>query len=91
MRTFRNAETKESDTSKLREVDDPSGRANWFMYQRMFPFDKIPEGARRAAFDEVVVSRGGIWTFGTGKYLESGWSDAYRRSRSGRRCLRSDQ
>src|SRR5947208_16625051 len=39
------------------EADDPEGRANWFMYQRMYPFDKVPDGARRRAWDEVL-SRG---------------------------------
>ena len=34
--------------------DDPDGRANWFMYQRVYPFDKVPDGARRAAFEEVL-------------------------------------
>jgi photosystem II stability/assembly factor-like uncharacterized protein len=33
--------------------DDPEGRANWFMYQRMYPFDDVPEGARNAAFEEM--------------------------------------
>lgn len=33
--------------------DDPDGRANWFMYQRMYPFDAVPDGAREAAFDEM--------------------------------------
>src|SRR5437764_8198822 len=39
------------------EADDPEGRANWFMYQRMYPFDSVPDGARRRAWKEVL-SRG---------------------------------
>ncbi|MCW5960536.1 MAG: hypothetical protein KIS76_10275 [Pyrinomonadaceae bacterium] len=55
---FQRVEKKDdgqTETSKLREVENPTGRTNWFMYQRMFPFDKIPDGARRAAFDEVAA------------------------------------
>lgn len=38
------------------EDDDPDGRANWFMYQRMYPFEeKFPEDGRRRAFDEVMA------------------------------------
>ena len=40
---------------KLREADDPEGRASWFMYQRMYPFDKVPDDARKRAFDEVIA------------------------------------
>ena len=36
----------DSQTEPVRE-DDPNGRADWFMYQRMYPFDKVPDGARR--------------------------------------------
>ena len=35
------------------EGDDPDGRANWFLYPRMYPFDKVPANARRRAFDEA--------------------------------------
>jgi hypothetical protein len=33
--------------------DDPEGRENWFMYQRQYPFDQVPEGARRLALEEA--------------------------------------
>ena len=33
--------------------DDPDGRANWFLYPRMFPFNKVPANARRRAFAEA--------------------------------------
>lgn len=32
---------------------DPDARANWFMYQRMYPFSDFPEDARRHAFDDA--------------------------------------
>ena len=35
------------------EADDPDGRWNWFWFQRMYPFDEIPEGARRRAWDSL--------------------------------------
>ncbi len=33
--------------------DHPDGRANWFLYPRMFPFDKVPDDARRRAWEEA--------------------------------------
>lgn len=33
--------------------DNPEGREEWFMFQRQFPFDKVPDGARRIALDEA--------------------------------------
>ena len=35
------------------EADDPEGRSNWFWFQRMYPFDEIPESARRRAWDSL--------------------------------------
>jgi len=32
---------------------DPDARRNWFIRQREYPFDEIPEGARRRALEEV--------------------------------------
>ncbi len=46
--------------------DDPTSRANWFMYQRMYPFDEVPEGARRAALDEVLSRGQGLGPQGVG-------------------------
>jgi hypothetical protein len=31
--------------------DDPEGRQRWFMFQRTYPFDSIPEEARRTAWE----------------------------------------
>ncbi|HLM58759.1 MAG TPA: hypothetical protein VK422_21830, partial [Pyrinomonadaceae bacterium] len=31
--------------------DDAGGRSEWFMYKRAFPFDSIPAGARREAWE----------------------------------------
>ena len=46
--------------------DDPNGRANWFMYQRVYPFDKVPDGARRAAFEDMLSRGQGLGPEGTG-------------------------
>lgn len=35
------------------EEGDPEARAKWFMDERRFPFDSVPDGARRRAFEEV--------------------------------------
>ena len=35
------------------EADDPDGRSNWFWFQRMYPFDEIPVGARRTAWESL--------------------------------------
>lgn len=37
-----------------RKVDNPEGRANWFMEQRMYPFKELPEDARRRAWQQVL-------------------------------------
>lgn len=41
----------ERDSSPVSD-SDPDARANWFIYQRMYPFNDLPEDARRRAFDE---------------------------------------
>src|SRR5437868_6333920 len=48
-----NSEMGHSNVGLKREADEPEGRANWFMYQRMYPFETVPADARRRAFDEV--------------------------------------
>ncbi len=37
------------------DADDPDARAEWFMYQRRYPFKDVPEGGRRRALDEVLA------------------------------------
>jgi len=44
---------KESNRPISLSEDNPLGRANWFMYQRMYPFFELPENARRRALDEA--------------------------------------
>ena len=52
------------------EADDPDARLNWFMFQRMYPFNEIPAGARRLAWDAVprrdkqanIEAVGTIWS-----------------------------
>jgi len=48
------------------EGDDPYGRESWFMYQRMYPFDKVPDGGRRRAFEEVKSRGEGFGPEGAG-------------------------
>ena len=60
------AEKSTSDTVKRREADDPDGREGWFMYQRMYPFDKVPDSARRNAFEEVRARGDGFGPSGAG-------------------------
>ena len=55
----------DSQAEPVRE-DDPNGRADWFMYQRMYPFDKVPDGARRLAFEEVLRRGEGFGPAGAG-------------------------
>jgi len=35
------------------EADDPDARFNWFWFQRTYPFDEIPAGMRRRAWDSL--------------------------------------
>ena len=35
------------------EADDPEGRSNWFWFQRKYPFDEVPAGMRRRAWDSL--------------------------------------
>lgn len=49
-----------------READDPDGRANWFMEQRMYPFDKVPDNARRDAWQDVLDRGEGFSPAGIG-------------------------
>ena len=35
------------------EADDPDGRWNWFWFQRAYPFDEIPAGVRRSAWESL--------------------------------------
>ena len=37
------------------EADDPDARLNWFWFQRMYPFDDIPAGARRRAWESLPL------------------------------------
>lgn len=60
------ADRASSETSKLRERDDPEGRADWFMYQRMYPFNKVPDKARKRAWDQVVARGEGLGLEGGG-------------------------
>ncbi len=48
-------ENRTDEVSQRREADDPEGRASWFMYQRMYPFNSVPDGARRAAWDDATA------------------------------------
>ncbi|HEX8097563.1 MAG TPA: hypothetical protein VF507_05985, partial [Pyrinomonadaceae bacterium] len=34
------------------EMEDPEGRTSWFMFQRSYPFESVPEDARREAWEE---------------------------------------
>jgi hypothetical protein len=40
--------------------DDPEGRQRWFMFQRTYPFDSIPEDARRTAWANRPGSKGTV-------------------------------
>src|SRR4051794_29696982 len=51
---LRNPASDNDGREHLRSIDDPNGRANWFMQQRMYPFASVPTGARQAAFQEVL-------------------------------------
>src|SRR4051794_21967982 len=35
-------------------LEDPEKRMDWFMFQRTYPFDKIPDGARRRAHQDAL-------------------------------------
>ncbi len=48
-------EGRVGDVGERREADNPKGRASWFMYQRKYPFDRVPDNARKAAFDDAVA------------------------------------
>ncbi|MBP9109482.1 MAG: hypothetical protein KBF83_07990 [Pyrinomonadaceae bacterium] len=49
-----------------READDPDGRASWFMEQRIYPFEKVPDNARRDAWQDVVNRGEGFGPAGIG-------------------------
>ena len=36
------------------DADDPDGRADWFTYQRAYPFEAIPADARRRAWEALA-------------------------------------
>ncbi|MEP6945573.1 MAG: FG-GAP-like repeat-containing protein [Acidobacteriota bacterium] len=44
-----------AENGERREADGPDGRANWFMFQRMYPFGQVPDGGRRRAWDAVAA------------------------------------
>ena len=52
------------------EADDPDARANWFWFQRTYPFNEIPDGARRRAWESLaargkirsLISAGTVWS-----------------------------
>jgi photosystem II stability/assembly factor-like uncharacterized protein len=43
------------DTNKDKEIEDVKGREDWFLFQRRYPFDSIPEDARRLAWESRLV------------------------------------
>ena len=49
VRDRENEREKEKDNEPVGDGDNPEGRGNWFMYQRLYPFKEIPEGARQRA------------------------------------------
>lgn len=58
-----NSDVARSET-KMRSRDNPVERSDWFMYQRMYPFEKVPEDARRNAFEEVLARGEGLGPLG---------------------------
>jgi photosystem II stability/assembly factor-like uncharacterized protein len=50
----------------LRETEDPDGRANWFMEQRIYPYTELPVDARRRAWQEVLDRGEGLGPEGVG-------------------------
>ena len=50
----------------LRKIDNPEGRANWFMEQRMYPYSKLPDDARRRAWQDVLDRGEGLGPEGAG-------------------------
>src|SRR5438552_14586288 len=54
------ADQDRPDESASEKVDDPDARAKWFMFQRQYPFNEIPAGARRQAWDSVPDLEKGV-------------------------------
>lgn len=59
---------REENEPREDEADDPEARANWFWFQRMFPFNEIAPDARQRAWDslpkrdkDAKVLAGTIW------------------------------
>jgi hypothetical protein len=42
---------REEERESYEGGDDPEGRQRWFMFQRTYPFDSIPDDARRTAWE----------------------------------------
>jgi photosystem II stability/assembly factor-like uncharacterized protein len=49
---------READREEYEGGDDPEGRQRWFMFQRTYPFDSIPEEARRTAWESRPIGKG---------------------------------
>jgi BNR/Asp-box repeat len=51
---------REANEPRENETDDPEARANWFWFQRMFPFNEIAPDARQRAWDSVPKRDKGV-------------------------------
>src|SRR6266550_7069112 len=54
-RSRRNPGRVEKEEFQPGEADDPDARLNWFWFQRTYPFNEIPVGGRRQAWETLPL------------------------------------
>jgi photosystem II stability/assembly factor-like uncharacterized protein len=59
-RARRGHEEREQEAYEYEDGDNPEGRQNWFMFQREYPFNSVPENARRMAWESRPRPKGDI-------------------------------